>query len=167
MKKSAYIGLASFLSLSIVSCGEQIDNQQLSTNSDTEITNEQKMTYYANDLGIKVLHSSLISINKLGTAHSAYSKENQCLTTIEFTTAPQSWKPPYFKILESVTEGEKEEYNLPGITGINTVSQEENLLIFYGEVSSSPLASKVLQIRTANLECQKSHLAILDGISAI
>ena len=54
-----------------------------------------------------------------------------------------------------------------GITGINTVSQEENLLIFYGEVSSSPLASKVLQIRTANLECQKSHLAILDGISAI
>ncbi|WP_319422461.1 hypothetical protein [Pleurocapsa sp. FMAR1] len=164
MKKLAYVGLVSLLSLSVVSCSEQFDNQELSTDSDKEVTNEQKLTYYANDLGIRVLHSSLISINKLGAAHSAYDNENQCLTTMEFTTAPQLWEPPYYKILESATQGEKKEYNLPGITGINTVSQEENLSIFYGELLSSPLASKVLQIRTANLECQELHLTILDGI---
>ena len=167
MKKLVYIIFTSLLSLSIVSCSEQFDNQELSIDSDKKATNEQKLTYYASDLGIRVLHSSFISINKLGTAHSAYNKENQCLTTIEFTTAPQSWEPPYFKILESITQGKKEEYNLPGIIGINTVSQEENLSIFYGELSSSPIASKVLQIRTADLECQESHLTIVDGISAI
>lgn len=115
----------------------------------------------------KLTKTALISINQIGKAHSAYDSKNECLTTIEFTTAPRSWQPPYFKILESTVEGKKEEYNLPGIVGINTVDETNNLSIFYGELLSSPLATKILQVRTSDLTCQGLHLSILRGMSAM
>ena len=173
MKKLTYIGLMIyFLSLSTIACTQLDDHQSAKNpgeNQDLkqEVNSEQQITYYANDLGVKIVHPSSITIRQIGMAHSAYNPQNQCLTTIEFATAPKSWEPPYFKILESTVEGQKEEYNLPGIVDINTIDEQENLSIFYGELSFSPVFNKVLQVRTSNLKCQDLHLAILRGLSAM
>jgi hypothetical protein len=163
MKNLLFIWIVYVFSLCVTSCNRSNDQQVL----DKQDNNEQQKTYYASDLNIKILHPSSIFMSRIGSVHSAYNSENKCLTTIEFTTAPQSWQPPYFKILESSVDGKKEEYNLPGIVGINTVNKKDDLSIFYGELSSAPLASKVLQVRTSNLNCQELHLTIVRGMSAM
>lgn len=166
MKNLLFIWIVYVFSLCVTSCNRSNDQQSIKV-LDNQDNNEQQETYYASDINIKILHPSSIFMSQIGNAHSAYNPENKCLTTIEFTSAPQSWQPPYFKILESSVDGKKEEYNLPEIVGINTVDKKGNLSIFYGELLSAPLASKVLQVRTSNLNCQKLHLTIVHGLSAM
>lgn len=147
------------------SFSESGDSENM-TNTIKELTEQPKKTYYATDLGITIEHPESTFMSQISRAHVALH-DNECLTTIEFTTAPPSWDPPYFKIPESYTEGIKEEYSLPGIIGINTIDEKDDLSIFYGEISSNPSASRILMVRTSDLTCKEMHSAILNGMSAM